>query len=133
MAKAGQRADRLSGGERQKAAIARMLMQRPLLIFADEPTAALDPLAASEVCTLLARAAAGATLLTVVHNPSLLPLLADRVIGLKQGRVAFDVPVADAGDALLARLYRPDDDAARLPMDARHLHADATNTTNTTP
>ena len=126
LAKAGQRADRLSGGERQKTAIARMLMQRPLLIFADEPTAALDPLAASEVCTLLARAAAGATLLTVVHNPSLLPLLADRVIGLKQGRVAFDVPVADAGDALLARLYRPDDDAARLPMDAHTLHVNTT-------
>jgi phosphonate transport system ATP-binding protein len=89
-----------------------MLMQRPRLILADEPTASLDPLAAAEVCSLLARAAAGATLVTVVHNPSLLPLLADRVIGLKHGRLAFDKPLADVSDADLARLYRPDDDRA---------------------
>ncbi len=103
--KAHTRVDRLSGGERQKVAIARMLMQRPRLILADEPTAALDPQAAAEVCTLLAKAAHGATLVSVVHNPALLPLLADRVIGLRQGRVCFDLPVAQAGAAELAMLY----------------------------
>jgi phosphonate transport system ATP-binding protein len=119
LAKAEQRVDRLSGGERQKVAIARMLMQRPSLILADEPTASLDPLAAAEVCSLLARAAQGAaqgaTLITVVHNPSLLPLLAERVIGLKQGRIAFDKALADMSDADMTRLYRPDDDAAPRP------------------
>jgi phosphonate transport system ATP-binding protein len=49
------RADRLSGGEKQKVAIARLLMQRPRLILADEPTAALDPSAAAEVCQLLVK------------------------------------------------------------------------------
>ena len=64
----------LSGGERQKVAIARLLMQRPHVILADEPTAALDPAAALEVCRLLVMAARGATLLTVVHSPALIPL-----------------------------------------------------------
>ena len=102
------RADKLSGGERQKVAIARLLMQGPRLILADEPTAALDPSAAVEVCHLLSKAAAEATLITVVHNPSLLPLLADRVIGLKQGRISFDLPIAAVDDQKLVDLYRPD-------------------------
>jgi phosphonate transport system ATP-binding protein len=108
LARALTRADRLSGGERQKVAIARLLMQGPRLILADEPTAALDPAAAGEVCHLLRQAAAGATLVTVVHNPSLLPLLAERVIGLRQGRVAFDLPLAAVDDEKLMNLYRPD-------------------------
>jgi phosphonate transport system ATP-binding protein len=109
LAKADLRVDRLSGGERQKVAIARMLMQRARLILADEPTAALDPQAAAEVCTLLARAAhgqRGTTLISVVHNPSLLPMLADRVIGLRQGCIAFDLPVDKVDDACLLSLYR---------------------------
>lgn len=107
LARAATRADQLSGGEKQKVGVARMLMQSPRLILADEPTAALDPTAAAEVCQLLVAAAAGATLLTVVHNPALLPVLADRVIGLRQGRVAFDLPVSQVGDRQLVGLYRP--------------------------
>jgi phosphonate transport system ATP-binding protein len=102
------RADRLSGGERQKVAIARLLLQQPRLILADEPTAALDPAAAAEVCRLLVQAASSATLLTVVHNTSLLPLISDRVIGLRQGRVAFDLPVGDVDDRALLALYQTD-------------------------
>jgi phosphonate transport system ATP-binding protein len=115
LARAQTRADRLSGGERQKVAIARLLMQGPRLILADEPTAALDPAAAAEVCQLLVRAADNATLITVVHTPTLLPLLADRVIGLKQGRIAFDLPVAAVDDTRLMSLYRPDQDAMHMP------------------
>lgn len=115
LTRAQTRADKLSGGERQKAAIARLLVQQPKLILADEPTAALDPAAAGEVCHLLARAARQATLIAVVHNPSLLPLLADRVIGLKSGRIAFDLPVAAVDDQKLMNLYRPDTEQARPP------------------
>ncbi|MEF8730690.1 MAG: ATP-binding cassette domain-containing protein [Candidatus Accumulibacter meliphilus] len=109
------RADRLSGGERQKVAIARLLVQQPKLILADEPTAALDPVAAGEVCHLLAQAANHATLISVVHNPALLPILAERVLGLKQGRLAFDLPIAAVDDQKLMNLYRPDTDQVRRP------------------
>ena len=104
------RADRLSGGEKQKTALARLLMQRPRIILADEPTAALDPAAATEVCQLLAAAASttGATLVTVVHNTALLPLLADRLIGLSQGRLVFDLPMSEVTETQLASLYRPE-------------------------
>ncbi len=103
---ANTRADRLSGGERQKVALARLLVQQPQLILADEPTASLDPSAAREVCNLLTLAARGKTLLTVVHDTRVLPLLADRVLGLALGRLAFDLPVAAVDEATLAELYR---------------------------
>ena len=107
LARATARADRLSGGERQKVGVARMLMQGPRLILADEPTAALDPTAAAEICRLLVDASEGTTLLTIVHNPALLPILADRVIGLRQGRIAFDLPTPQVGDRQLVALYKP--------------------------
>lgn len=106
--RADSRADALSGGERQKAALARLLLQRPRLVLADEPTASLDPQAAVGACALLCQVAAGATLLSVVHDPALVPLLGDRVIGLRSGRLVFDQPTAGLAPDLLAALYRPE-------------------------
>ena len=125
------RADQLSGGERQKVAIARLLMQQPRLVLADEPTASLDPAAALAACRLLVEATtavttttattagsappgAGTALITVVHTPGLLPVLAERVIGLREGRIAFDRPVAEVDTALLDALYDRRADAMPL-------------------
>jgi phosphonate transport system ATP-binding protein len=102
---AEKRADKLSGGERQKVAIARMLMQQPELVLADEPTAALDPTAADEVCELLVKATENSTLITVVHNVSLVPLLSHRVIGLKAGEVVLDCASHELTQAQLDNLY----------------------------
>lgn len=99
------RTDRLSGGERQKLSIARLRLQRPRLILADEPTANLDPAAAADACRWLCSIAGGATLITVVHQPALLPLLADRVIGLRDGALAFDLPIAQVDAERLQALY----------------------------
>jgi phosphonate transport system ATP-binding protein len=116
--RADERADCLSGGEKQKVAIARLLMQGPRLILADEPTASLDPSAAQDICALLRRAAGGATLVTVVHDPALLPLLAQRVIGLRQGRVVFDGPLSGWQPDDLKDLYAAIDSPVAFTLDA---------------
>lgn len=102
------RADRLSGGERQKVALARLQLQRPQLVLADEPTSALDPSATQQVCEALLALAqpAGRTLVSVVHDPELLPLLATRVIGISGGEVQWDVPIEAVRPESLQELYR---------------------------
>lgn len=107
-ARAAARVDRLSGGERQKVAIARALMQDPQLLLVDEATASLDPYAAQEIAGLIGELAAARrlTLIAVVHTLSLLPALCDRVVGLKAGRIALDMPIGAIGAATMDELYR---------------------------
>jgi len=111
------RVDRLSGGERQKVAVARALNQDPDLILADEPTANLDPIAAGEVADLLSRIAEErkVTLITVAHTLSLLPNLAERIVGLKSGRIVFDGPIDAIDQSQLQQLYKGDGGMASTP------------------
>jgi phosphonate transport system ATP-binding protein len=92
---AARRTDSLSGGERQKVAIARALHQNAPMLLADEPTASLDAEAADEVINLLTALIAErkSTLICVVHDLDLVPRLADRVIVLRRGQVVADVAV----------------------------------------
>jgi phosphonate transport system ATP-binding protein len=105
---AARRTDELSGGERQKVALARALHQRPLLLLADEPTASLDADAADEVVALLNRAVAerATTLVCVVHDLDLVPRLAQRAIALRHGRVVADLAVNAHTPAVLRGLLK---------------------------
>lgn len=101
------RADRLSGGQAQRVAIARALVGGPRLVIADEPTASLDPTAGREVMDLFSSLVAKrqAALLYATHDMAHARAYADRVIGLKAGRIVFDRPVAAVDDAVLTRLF----------------------------
>ena len=81
----------LSGGEQQRVAIARAFMNRPRILFADEPTGNLDSETAREIVRLIFQlnARAGTTLVLVTHDRELTEQ-ANRVISLKGGRVISD-------------------------------------------
>ncbi len=106
--KIDERTDRLSGGEQQRVALARVLVQDPELILADEPVASLDPARAEEVMDLLCDVVAGRarTLVVSLHDFELARRRCDRLIGLRAGRVVFDEPAAEVTDAMGASLYR---------------------------
>lgn len=105
---AERRVDSLSGGQRQRVAIARCLAQEPRLILADEPVSNLDPARATEILTLLTDAARarGATVIFSSHQPDLARRFADRIVGMRDGRIAFDVAVGDLSETATAALYR---------------------------
>jgi energy-coupling factor transport system ATP-binding protein len=84
----------LSGGEKQRVAIASILALQPSVIVLDEPTANLDPVGGYEVTQVVGelRSRLGATLLVVEHDISNLAILADRLIVMVEGRIRFDGP-----------------------------------------
>jgi cell division transport system ATP-binding protein len=83
------RPNQLSGGEQRKAAIARAIVNKPLLLLADEPTGNLDPLASQEILDLLTKINRfGTTVLLATHDTNLVRELSHRRVDLVAGRLS---------------------------------------------
>lgn len=102
------RTDTLSVGEQQRVAIARALFQGPRILLADEPTASVDPARSKDVIQMLIGLAreAAVSLVVSLHDVELARGPFDRVVGLRDGRVQFDMGSDEVDDARWTALYR---------------------------
>jgi len=107
-----ERVDRLSGGERQRVGLARALVSEASLLLVDEPLSALDPTRSEHAMQTLTQAARerGATLVATLHHVEMALAHFPRILGLRDGAVAFDLPASAVTPAHLQALY------------AQHLH-----------
>jgi putative ABC transport system ATP-binding protein len=94
----------LSGGQQQRVAIARGLMSKPSVLYADEPTGNLDSAASAEILELIRRSVdqTGQTVVMVTHDPRA-AAIADRILFLADGRIVKELVGADE-DAIIAAM-----------------------------
>jgi putative ABC transport system ATP-binding protein len=95
------RPSELSGGQQQRVAVARALVSKPAVVFADEPTGNLDSKASADVLALLRRAVDdfGQTVIMVTHDPAA-AAHADRLITLRDGRLVHDAAPGSADEVI---------------------------------
>lgn len=105
--KAYVRADQLSGGQQQRVALARTLAQKPEIILADEPVAALDPITAKQVMDDFKKInkELNMSVLINIHHVDLALKYADRVIGIKAGEIVYDGPSTEVDSEVLKQIY----------------------------
>jgi phosphonate transport system ATP-binding protein len=110
-----ERTSRLSGGEQQRVALARLLVQRPRAILADEPVSSVDPARAEDLLAMLVAIAGeeGRTLVASMHAVPLALRYFSRVVALRAGQVVFDRPTAAVTAADLDALYALESAVAR--------------------
>jgi iron complex transport system ATP-binding protein len=125
----------LSGGERQRAWIALALAQQPQILLLDEPTTFLDLRHQVEVMSLLERLRRGGTTIVVVlHDLVLASRYADRVIGIADGRVAFDgPPAAVMTEAALEAVFDTPMEVLRDPRSGRPIPLPISRSAETSP
>ena len=102
-----ERTDRLSGGEQQRVAIARVLVQEPWAILADEPIASLDPARGAEIVDLMLALSAelGTTLVVSLHDVEVALGRFERVVALREGHITYDGPPAGLSEEAVRDLY----------------------------
>ena len=105
--KAYVRADQLSGGQQQRVALARTLAQKPEIILADEPVAALDPITATQVMDDFKKInkELNMSVLINIHHVDLALKYADRLIGIKAGEIVYDGAAKDVTNDVLKQIY----------------------------
>ena len=98
---------KLSGGEQQRVAIARLIVQDPAVILADEPVSSLDPARAEEIMNLLLKyvKTRSKTLVAVLHSFEFTKKYFDRVIGIREGEVYFDISTNSLTQNVFEDLY----------------------------
>jgi phosphonate transport system ATP-binding protein len=103
-----ERTSSLSGGEQQRVALARLLVQNPEIVLADEPVASLDPARAEDILDLLVKIASeeNQTLVASLHSVEYARKYFDRLIALKDGELFFDLPASAVTDDHMKSLYR---------------------------
>ncbi|MCS7100382.1 MAG: ATP-binding cassette domain-containing protein, partial [Burkholderiaceae bacterium] len=102
-----ERVDRLSGGERQRVGLARALLAPASLWLIDEPLSALDPARAQRAIAVLTEVAhaRGVTLIASLHQVDIATACFPRVLGLRDGELAFDLPAQAVTRERLRALY----------------------------
>ncbi|MFG6116054.1 phosphonate ABC transporter ATP-binding protein [Halobacillus sp. MO56] len=102
------RTSQLSGGEQQRVALARLLVQNPEVILADEPVSSLDPARAEDIIQILVSLvkSENKTLVASLHSLDLAKTYFDRIIALRNGQIFFDRKSAAITNEDLAQLYQ---------------------------
>ena len=97
----------VSGGQKQRAAVARAIITEPKLLLADEPVASLDPVTGRQILALLQdiQRTEGVAILMNSHNLDQSRAVSTRLLGLHAGRIVLDSVPAAVTDADLARIY----------------------------
>jgi len=110
-----ERVDRLSGGERQRVGLARALLAPARLWLVDEPLSSLDPTRARQALAALVDCARErrVTLVTTLHQVDAALAQFPRIVGLRNGEIAFDLPTAEVTQDRLERLYEQHEDELR--------------------
>ncbi|HDL7732016.1 phosphonate ABC transporter ATP-binding protein [Yersinia enterocolitica] len=101
-----QRAENLSGGQMQRVAICRAMMQNPKILLADEPVASLDPKNTTRIMNTLQKISEDDIAVVVnLHSVDLVKEYCTRVIGIAHGRIIFDGHPSMLNDTIIQDIY----------------------------